>query len=189
MAAVRPSLGRLHPGSTILFLCDMQEKFRHVAYFPQIVSVAARMLKVQPEWGQTSLLPQVRGPPAPALRPWGPVPSQLRLLSPPQVARLLDMPVVVTEQYPQGLGPTVPELGAEGLRAVPKTCFSMVPAVRQELDSRPQLCSVLLCGLETQACILVSPVDCRAAPSSRPSRPGIPFVNQGGLALGGGAPW
>ncbi|XP_060032387.1 isochorismatase domain-containing protein 2 [Erinaceus europaeus] len=120
MAAVRPGLGRLHPGSTILFLCDMQEKFRHVAYFPQIVSVAARMLKV---------------------------------------ARLLDMPVVVTEQYPQGLGPTVPELGAEGLRAVPKTCFSMVPAVRQELDSRPQLCSVLLCGLETQACILNTALD------------------------------
>lgn len=48
MAAVRPNLGRVLPGSSILFLCDMQEKFRHVAYFPQIVSVAARMLKVQP---------------------------------------------------------------------------------------------------------------------------------------------
>ncbi|XP_029780622.1 isochorismatase domain-containing protein 2 isoform X2 [Suricata suricatta] len=45
MAALRPSLGRVLPGSSILFLCDMQEKFRHVAYFPQIVSVAARMLK------------------------------------------------------------------------------------------------------------------------------------------------
>uniref|UniRef100_A0ABI7ZZG6 Isochorismatase domain containing 2 n=2 Tax=Felidae TaxID=9681 RepID=A0ABI7ZZG6_FELCA len=45
MAAVRPNLGRVLPGSSILFLCDMQEKFRHVAYFPQIVSVAARMLK------------------------------------------------------------------------------------------------------------------------------------------------
>nr|KAF6267677.1 isochorismatase domain containing 2 [Pipistrellus kuhlii] len=47
MAAAKPSLGRLLPGSSILFLCDMQEKFRHVAYFPQIVSVAARMLKIQ----------------------------------------------------------------------------------------------------------------------------------------------
>uniref|UniRef100_A0A8C9JHR0 Isochorismatase domain containing 2 n=1 Tax=Panthera tigris altaica TaxID=74533 RepID=A0A8C9JHR0_PANTA len=119
MAAVRPNLGRVLPGSSILFLCDMQEKFRHVAYFPQIiVSVAARMLKV---------------------------------------ARLLGVPAVLTEQYPEGLGPTVPELGAEGLRPLAKTCFSMVPAVQQELDTRPQLRSVLLCGIETQACILVRP--------------------------------
>lgn len=62
---------------------------------------------------------------------------------------------MLTEQYPQGLGPTVPELGAQDLQAIPKTCFSMVPAVRQELDSRPQLRSVLLCGIEAQACILV----------------------------------
>uniref|UniRef100_A0A8D1CRN9 Isochorismatase domain containing 2 n=1 Tax=Sus scrofa TaxID=9823 RepID=A0A8D1CRN9_PIG len=115
MAAVRPGLGRVVPGSSILFLCDMQEKFRHTLYFPQIVSVAARMLKV---------------------------------------ARLLDVPVVLTEQYPQGLGPTVPELGAKGLQPRPKTCFSMVPVVQHELDARPQLRSVLLCGLETQACIL-----------------------------------
>lgn len=47
MAAARPILGRVLPGSSILFLCDMQEKFRHnIAYFPQIVSVAARMLRV-----------------------------------------------------------------------------------------------------------------------------------------------
>ncbi|XP_058530215.1 isochorismatase domain-containing protein 2 isoform X1 [Ochotona princeps] len=117
-AAARPGLGRVLPGSSILFLCDMQEKFRSsVTCFPQIVAVAARMLRV---------------------------------------ARLLEVPAVLTEQYPQGLGHTVPELGAEGLQPVTKTCFSMVPVVRQELDSRPQLQSVLLCGIETQACILVS---------------------------------
>ncbi|XP_049757491.1 isochorismatase domain-containing protein 2 isoform X1 [Elephas maximus indicus] len=121
MAAVRPSLGRVLPGSSILFLCDMQEKFRHrVTYFPEIVSVAARMLKV---------------------------------------ARLLEVPAVLTEQYPKGLGPTVPELGAEGLQPVHKTCFSMVPALQQELDARPQLRSVLLCGIEAQACILNTALD------------------------------
>lgn len=99
----------------------MQEKFRHnIAYFPQIVSVAARMLRV---------------------------------------ARLLEVPVLLTEQYPQGLGPTVPELGAEGLQPLTKTCFSMVPALQQELDSRPQLRSVLLCGIEAQACILNTTLD------------------------------
>nr|KAF6267678.1 isochorismatase domain containing 2 [Pipistrellus kuhlii] len=127
MAAAKPSLGRLLPGSSILFLCDMQEKFRHVAYFPQIVSVAARMLKV---------------------------------------ARLLEVPTVLTEQYPQGLGPTVPELGAEGLRPLAKTCFSMVPVARQELDARPQLRSVLLCGIEAQVCILIQKIIKEPAPDS-----------------------
>lgn len=121
MAAARASLGRILPESSILFLCDMQEKFRpSIAYFPQIVSVAARMLKV---------------------------------------ARLLDVPVLLTEQYPQGLGPTVPELGAQGIRPVSKTCFSMVPTLQKELDGRPQLRSVLLCGIETQVCILNTALD------------------------------
>lgn len=99
----------------------MQEKFRHsIVYFPEIVAVAARMLRA---------------------------------------ARLLGVPAVLTEQYPQGLGPTVPELGAEGLPALSKTCFSMVPAVQQELDHRPQLQSVLLCGIEAQACVLNTTLD------------------------------
>ncbi|XP_048185675.1 isochorismatase domain-containing protein 2 isoform X2 [Perognathus longimembris pacificus] len=45
MAASRHVLGRVSPESSVLFLCDMQEKFRNVAYFSQIVSVAARMLR------------------------------------------------------------------------------------------------------------------------------------------------
>ncbi|KAL6035965.1 hypothetical protein STEG23_027787 [Scotinomys teguina] len=76
-----------------------------------------------------------------------------------KVARLLDVPVLLTEQYPQGLGPTVPELGAEGIRPVSKTCFSMVPTLQKELDGRHQLQSVLLCGIETQACILNTALD------------------------------
>lgn len=121
MAAVRASLGQIFPESSILFLCDMQEKLRdRVLYFPQIVSMAARMLKV---------------------------------------ARLLNVPVLLTEQYPQGLGPTVPELGAQSVRTVSKTSFSMVPPLQQELDKLPQLKSVLLCGIETQGCILNTALD------------------------------
>ncbi|XP_028635272.1 isochorismatase domain-containing protein 2 [Grammomys surdaster] len=121
MAAARASLGRILPESSILFLCDMQEKLRdRVLYFPQIVSMAARMLKV---------------------------------------ARIFDIPVLLTEHYPQGLGPTVPELGAQGLQAISKTSLSMVPPLQQELDKLPQLQSVLLCGIETQGCILNTALD------------------------------
>ena len=66
---------------------------------------------------------------------------------------------MLTEQYPEVLGPTGPKLGAQGLQPVAKTCFSMVPAVQRELDTWPQLCSVLLCGIETQACILNTTLD------------------------------
>lgn len=76
-----------------------------------------------------------------------------------KAARLLDIPAVLTEQYPQGLGPTVPELGAQDLQPVSKTCFSMVPSLQQELDGRPQLRSVLLCGIETQVCIMSTALD------------------------------
>nr|XP_056719736.1 isochorismatase domain-containing protein 2 [Euleptes europaea] len=120
MSACR--LGKVFPKTSILFLCDMQEKFRpNISYFPQIVSVAARMLKV---------------------------------------AKTLEIPTVVTEQYPKGLGPTVPELGAEELRKYPKTCFSMViPEVEKEMAAVPNLKSVLLCGIETQACIMRTALD------------------------------
>ncbi|XP_063798746.1 isochorismatase domain-containing protein 2 isoform X2 [Pseudophryne corroboree] len=110
-------LGKLRQQSSVLFLCDMQEKFRHnIVFFPQIVSVAARML---------------------------------------QAVKLLEMPVIVTEQYPKGLGPTVPELGADGITKYSKTCFSMLtPEVEKELQSIPNRRSVILCGIETQACIM-----------------------------------
>ncbi|XP_032750396.1 isochorismatase domain-containing protein 2 [Rattus rattus] len=76
-----------------------------------------------------------------------------------KVARILDVPVLLTEHYPQGLGPTVPELGAQGVRTMSKTSFSMVPPLQQELDKLPQLKSVLLCGIETQVCILNTALD------------------------------
>ncbi|XP_059693677.1 LOW QUALITY PROTEIN: isochorismatase domain-containing protein 2-like [Haemorhous mexicanus] len=44
MAAAR--LGWPRPGSSVLLLCDLQERFRHsIAAFPQIVAVAARLLQ------------------------------------------------------------------------------------------------------------------------------------------------
>ncbi|XP_073458721.1 isochorismatase domain-containing protein 2 [Aquarana catesbeiana] len=115
-------LGRLGQKSSVLFLCDMQEKFRpNIVFFPQIVSVAARLL---------------------------------------QASKILDIPVIVTEQYPKGLGPTVPELGADGIKKYSKTCFTMlIPEVEKELQAFPERRSVILCGIETQACITSTTLD------------------------------
>ena len=48
----------------------------------------------------------------------------------------LNIPIIFTEQYPKGLGHTVPELGLSeaSIKAYPKTCFSMViPELMKEL--------------------------------------------------------
>ena len=72
-------------------------------------------------------------------------------------ARLLDVPVVVTEQYPKGLGRTAAEVAAvftEGLEPVEKTAFSSCGA--QEFVARLEAAGtrqVLLCGIEAHVCV------------------------------------
>jgi hypothetical protein len=47
-------------------------------------------------------------------------------------AKAMNVPVVVTEQYPKGLGHTVPDLDVSGFDVIPKTRFSMiVPEVEE----------------------------------------------------------
>lgn len=76
-----------------------------------------------------------------------PVPLQL------QGARLLGIPVIVTEQYPKGLGSTVQEIDLTGAKLVlPKTKFSMVlPEVEAALAEIPGVRSVVLFGVEVCA--------------------------------------
>ena len=65
-------------------------------------------------------------------------------------ARLLDVPALVTEQYPQGLGHTVDEVGLDGEQPLAKTVFSAARAPGFDLRERDQ---VLLCGIETHVCV------------------------------------
>ena len=51
-------------------------------------------------------------------------------------AKIFDLPVLATEQYPKGLGRTVPELeiAKYAIKPYEKTCFSMVlPELMSEL--------------------------------------------------------
>lgn len=62
----------------------------------------------------------------------------------------------MTEQYPKGLGPTVPELGASDLKPHAKTKFSMLTEeVQSELKRLGEPKKAILCGIEAQACIAV----------------------------------
>merc|ERR1719431_1208714 len=69
----------------------------------------------------------------------------------------MSVPCVATEQYPKGLGPTVPELELAKFDIQPraKTCFTMMlPEVMEELKAaETDIKSVILCGIETHACI------------------------------------
>jgi nicotinamidase-related amidase len=67
-------------------------------------------------------------------------------------ARILGLPVVVTEQYPKGLGATVPELAEhlDGIEPLDKVCFSAAAAEGFDLQGRDQ---VLVCGIEAHVCV------------------------------------
>uniref|UniRef100_T1JBN4 Serine racemase n=1 Tax=Strigamia maritima TaxID=126957 RepID=T1JBN4_STRMM len=72
-----------------------------------------------------------------------------------QAVKMLDMPVIVTEQYPKGLGRTVKELGIDkyGLKPYEKTQFSMmIDQVENDLQKQ-SIKSVLICGIEAHVCV------------------------------------
>jgi nicotinamidase-related amidase len=73
-----------------------------------------------------------------------------------RVARILELPILVTEQYPQGLGRTVAEV-QEALGDTPvhsKLCFSACGT--EELWNRVrdvERRQFLVCGIETHVCV------------------------------------
>lgn len=70
-------------------------------------------------------------------------------------ANVLDVPVLWIEQYPQGLGPTVPEIAEEMKgEAIEKITFSAyeTEAVREKLEAFGRK-KVLLAGIETHICV------------------------------------
>jgi nicotinamidase-related amidase len=82
-----------------------------------------------------------------------------------EAAGRLDVPVIATEQYPQGLGPTVPALAAllDPAQVHAKRHFSCageppIVAALEALD-RP---SPVLCGMEAHICVLQSALGLKA---------------------------
>ena len=75
-----------------------------------------------------------------------------------QGARALDLPIIVTEQYPQGLGDTVPELleYLDGVERLPKTVFAATQADGFSLGGRDQ---AILCGVEAHVCVSQTALD------------------------------
>jgi nicotinamidase-related amidase len=74
-------------------------------------------------------------------------------------AEAVGIPVLVTEQYPKGLGATVPEVAGalpDGARPLEKLVFAASEADGFALGTRDQ---VLLCGVETHVCVNQTALD------------------------------
>lgn len=91
----------------------------------------------------------------PAIHDHGPVMDSVAWLM--DLSRTLDVPVRASEQYPKGLGPTVPELRrrlddadvAEKLHfscAADPGCLAMIDGLGRS--------QIVLCGIETHVCVL-----------------------------------
>jgi len=84
-------------------------------------------------------------------------------------ARTLDVPIIVTEQYPKGLGPTVPAIK----QALPNNA-SIIAKLSFSAGKNPDFIErwsaeraqgrhqVVLCGTETHVCVLQSALDLMA---------------------------
>lgn len=91
------------------------------------------------------------------------VESACRLI---RAAHLLELPIVYTEQYPKGLGPTAPEVQA-ALQEAP--CFEKrslsalgAPGLPEHLAALDRS-QAIVCGIETHACINQTAHDLLAA--------------------------
>ena len=71
-------------------------------------------------------------------------------------AMTLEIPVIITEQYPKGLGPTLPEIKhlLPDVKPVEKVCFacSDEPAFAAALDAVKRK-QVLIAGIEAHICV------------------------------------
>jgi nicotinamidase-related amidase len=75
-------------------------------------------------------------------------------------ARLLEVPVVISEQYPKGLGPTLSHLPTTGAEVFAKTHFSCAddPALKTYFADSPRT-HVIVAGIEAHVCVLATVAD------------------------------
>lgn len=66
-----------------------------------------------------------------------------------EAARLLEIPVVITEQYPKGLGSTV-GINIDSVKRFEKTSFSAFDVIKDTLGDRKQ---IVIFGIETHICV------------------------------------
>jgi len=77
----------------------------------------------------------------------------------------LAVPIILTEQYPKGLGHTDPALMAQlsGVTPVEKTAFSCLAEAKVKRQLSRDRSQIVLAGMEAHICILQTALDLMAA--------------------------
>jgi hypothetical protein len=79
---------------------------------------------------------------------------------------VLGVPLLSTEQYPKGLGPTLPSIAGllDPTKPIEKLAFSCLdePAFEEALGAAERS-QVILCGIEAHVCVLQTAIDLKAA--------------------------
>ena len=83
------------------------------------------------------------------------------------VAEKLDLPLIITEQYPKGLGPTVPELESKNATMFEKLSFSgfrddKIRAHFKMLEDSG-IKHVIVCGIEAHVCVMQTALELKQA--------------------------
>lgn len=82
-------------------------------------------------------------------------------------ANTLELPMMVTEQYPKGLGVTEPALKSQlaaDVQPIEKTCFSCAKSPEfMAMLEKTQRKHVILTGMETHICVLQTALELQAA--------------------------
>lgn len=75
-------------------------------------------------------------------------------------AKLVEVPIIATEQYPKGLGPTVAELAQKVPTRPDKVAFSCcaIPSVTETFRQQGRS-KIVLAGMETHVCVLNTALD------------------------------
>lgn len=79
-----------------------------------------------------------------------------------QFARIISMPIVLTEQYPKGLGPTIPEIRdlIPNIQPVEKVEFSCFGSEEfREIIKRLNAKSLIIVGIETHICVMQTAIE------------------------------
>ncbi len=83
-----------------------------------------------------------------------------------RAAAVVEVPVILSEQYPKGLGPTDPRLLPlpEGAMVLPKLAFSCwrEPGLRAALEQAGRR-QIVVAGMETHVCVLQTALDLQEA--------------------------
>ncbi len=84
-----------------------------------------------------------------------------------KTAEKLDLPIIITEQYPKGLGPTIPELEHKGAMIFEKLSFSAMrdDAIRAHFKAMEDsgFKHVVMAGIEAHVCVLQTAMDLKKA--------------------------